>query len=393
MLEIADLEALKTFATARQNEYIDATIEHGSARKAGMALGIDHSLISRSIASIRRRAATQGFSPEHDMTHVAPDPFIVKGVSTYYNKEGKPAGQWVKTKLDDQALLERMADLVTDLAADISGRFQPTPAPEDLNDDLLTVYPLGDPHIGMYAWGEQSGEDFDLVVAERDLRGAMARLVASSPPSRQCIILNLGDYFHGDGPNNMTARSGNTLDIDTRWEKVMRVGARLMFWLVEHALTKHETVIVRNVQGNHDDTSSFMLSLVLESYFRNEIRVRIETSPAPFWYYRFGKVLIGATHGHSVKQADLPNIMAADRAADWGETTQRHWYTGHVHHKDVKEFYGVTCESFRTLAASDAWHHASGYRSGRDMCAIVHHREWGEVERHRADILRIRAEQ
>jgi hypothetical protein len=327
------------------------------------------------------------------MTHVVPDGFSVKGVSTYYDAEGKPRGQWVKSRADETAMLDRLTDLVSGLAEAVDGKFKATPAPAEVTDDLLTVYPLGDPHIGMYAWGEQSGEDFDLDVAERDLRGAMVRLVASSPPSRQCIILNLGDYFHGDSPNNMTARSGNTLDIDTRWEKVMRVGARLMFWLVEHALTKHETVIVRNVQGNHDDTSSFALSLVLDAYFRNEPRVQIETSPKPFWYYRFGKVLIGATHGHSVKQADLPNIMAADRAADWGETTQRHWYTGHIHHKDAKEFYGVMCESFRTLAASDAWHHASGYRSGRDMCAIVHHREWGEVERHRADILRIRSEQ
>jgi hypothetical protein len=390
---VIDFAGLRPFATERQREYLDALEVHGSARKVGAALGVHHESVSKSIRALVREAARRGYSPSHDMTHVVPDGFTVKGVSTYYDAEGKPRGQWVKSRADETAMLDRLADLVSGLAEAVDGKFKATPAPAEVTDDLLTVYPLGDPHIGMYAWGEQSGEDFDLDVAERDLRGAMVRLVASSPPSRQCIILNLGDYLHGDSPSNMTARSGNTLDIDTRWEKVMRVGARLMFWLVEHALTKHETVIVRNVQGNHDDTSSFALSLVLEAYFRNEPRVRIETSPNPFWYYRFGKVLIGATHGHSVKQADLPNIMAADRAADWGETTQRHWYTGHIHHKDTKEFYGVMCESFRTLAASDAWHHASGYRSGRDMHAIVHHREWGEVERHRADILRIRSEQ
>lgn len=391
--DIAGLEALKPFATERQREKLDAIIEHGSASKAATALGIDKSDVSRTVHAVRRKAAVQGHSPEHDMTRVAPEPFVVRGVSTYYDKEGRPAGQWVKTKLDEQKRLEWLTELVADLAADVAGKFTARPPPDRLADDLLTVYPIGDPHIGMYAWGEQSGEDFDLAVAERDLRGAMARLVASSPPSRQAIVLNCGDYFHGDSPLNMTARSGNVLDIDTRWEKVMRVGARIMFWLVEHAMEKHETVIVRNVQGNHDDTSSFALSLILEAYFRNEPRVRIETSPKPFWYYRFGAVLIGATHGDKVKQSELPNIMAADRATDWGDTKFRYWYTGHIHHRDVKEHYGVICESFRTLAASDNYHHSHGYRSGRDMCAIVHHREWGEVERHRADILRIRSEQ
>ncbi len=387
-----DFAGLRPFATERQREYLDALEVHGSARKVGAALGVHHQSVMKSIHALEREAARRGYSPAHDMTHTVPDGFTVKGVSTYYDAEGKPRGQWVKSRADETAMLDRLADLVSGLAEAVDGKFKATPSPTVVLSDYLTVYPIGDPHVGMYAWGEQTGEDFDLEIAERDLRGAMVRLVQASPASHTAIVLNLGDLFHGDSPSNMTARSGNTLDIDTRWEKVMRIGARIMFWLVEHALEKHQTVIVRNVQGNHDDTSAFALSLILEAYFRNEQRVHVDASPTPFWYYRFGKVLIGATHGDKVKQADLPSIMAADRAADWGETAHRYYYSGHIHHKDMKEHFGVVCESFRTLAASDNYHHSHGYRSGRDMCAIVHHREWGEVERHRADILRIRSE-
>lgn len=388
-----DFAGLRPFATERQREYLDALEVHGSSRKVGAALGVHHQSVMKSIHALEREAARRGYSPAHDMTHTVPDGFTVKGVSTYYDADGKPRGQWVKSRADETAMLERLTDLVSSLAESVEGRFQPTAPPATSLADYLTVYPLGDPHIGMYAWGEQSGEDFDLETAERDLRSAMARLVEASPASQTAIVLNLGDFFHGDSPSNMTARSGNVLDVDTRWEKMMRIGARIMFWLVEHALEKHASVIVRNVQGNHDDTSSFALSLILEAYFRNEPRVQVDASPKPFWYYRFGKVLIGSTHGDKVKQGDLPSIMAADRAADWGETVYRYWYTGHIHHRDVKEHFGVVCESFRTLAASDNYHHSHGYRSGRDMHAIVHHCAWGEVERHRADILRIRSEQ
>ena len=52
---------------------------------------------------------------------------------------------------------------------------------------------------------------------------------------------------------------------------------------------------------------------------------------------------------------------------------------------------GVTCESFRTLAAKDAYAAGHGYRAGRDMRCIVHHREHGEVERHRCDVGMIEA--
>ncbi len=48
-------------------------------------------------------------------------------------------------------------------------------------------------------------------------------------------------------------------------------------------------------------------------------------------------------------------------------------------------------ESFRTLAAKDAWHSSAGYRAGRDMCTITYHREFGEVARATANIDMIEA--
>jgi hypothetical protein len=96
--------------------------------------------------------------------------------------------------------------------------------------------------------------------------------------------------------------------------------------------------------------------------------------------------LIGATHGDTTKPEQLLGVMASDRAEDWGQTKHRYWYTGHVHHQSVREFAGVTAESFRTLAAKDAYAAGHGYRAGRDMRCIVLHRDHGEVERHRVDV-------
>jgi hypothetical protein len=139
--------------------------------------------------------------------------------------------------------------------------------------------------------------------------------------------------------------------------------------------------------GNHDPHSSFALALALDAFFSNNDRVSVDLSPGLFKYLRFGQVLIGSHHGHAAKMSNLPAIMACDRAQDCGVTRWRHWYCGHVHHKQVdKEHPGVMIETFRTLAAKDAWHAGQGYRSGRDMTCIVHHRDFGEIERHRCDI-------
>jgi hypothetical protein len=41
---------------------------------------------------VKRKAAIAGYSPEHDMTRTVPEPFVVRGTSTYYDKEGQPRG-------------------------------------------------------------------------------------------------------------------------------------------------------------------------------------------------------------------------------------------------------------------------------------------------------------
>jgi hypothetical protein len=245
---------------------------------------------------------------------------------------------------------------------------------------------MGDPHLGMYAWGRESGDDFDLKMAESYLCEAVSRLVACSPKSKTAIMLNLGDFFHSDTQDNRTRRSGHSLDIDTRWSKVLRAGVRAMMTCIDAAAKKHERVIVRNSIGNHDDHTSQMLAIALALFYENNPRVVIEDSPSRFWFYRFGKVLFGSTHGDTTKPNQLPGIMAHDKADAWGKTKHRYWYTGHIHNQNVIEYPGCIWESFRTLAAKDAWTAGAGYRSGRDMYAIVHHQDHGEVERHRVDV-------
>ena len=159
-----------------------------------------------------------------------------------------------------------------------------------------------------------------------------------------------------------------------------------MIYCIQRMLAKYPKVLVRINRGNHDGHSSYALSLMLSCFFDKEPRVTIDLHPALHWYYRFGKVLIGSTHGDTTKEKDMLPVMAADKPQDWGVTTHRYWYVGHVHHKSVKEYQGGVVEYFRTLAPRDAWHQGQGYRAGRDMCLIVMHREHGEIERHRCDV-------
>jgi hypothetical protein len=107
------------------------------------------------------------------------------------------------TQADKEAQLQMLRDAVSAITDDIKP-VVPVAAPTINNSDLMVVVPQGDPHIGMYAWAEESGHDFDVDIARADLCGAMQYLSDNSPPAETCMILNLGDFFHADNALSRT---------------------------------------------------------------------------------------------------------------------------------------------------------------------------------------------
>ncbi len=375
-------DSLLLYATDRQKELLEKYWLHGSASKAAKELGVHHSLIMQALERVKAKAARQGYAPENDMTRTAPDGYSVKGISTLYDKNGEIAAQWVKTNQDQQRQKELLEAAIKAMAEDLPVLPARPGIEHDTNSRLMACYPIGDAHIGMLAWEQESGESFDIKIAERIQCGAMAKLVELSPACEHATIVNLGDWFHYDNMEGVTSRSGHSLDCDGRYAKMAAIGVKIMRQCVESALEKHQTVRVINVIGNHDDTSSVMLAVCLANIYQNEPRIIVDTSPAAFNYFRHGRTLVGCHHGHSCKTERLPGVMAADRAKDWGDTDHRYWWIGHVHHQSLKDFPGVTVESFRTLAAKDAYAHWGGYRAPRDMKCIILHDRHGEVARH-----------
>lgn len=361
-------------------KFTDEQLKEALATMSNRAAANHFEVDIRNIERRRAKLARQGWSPEHDLRHQVPDGFHLKGASTLY-KDGKQVLQWVKSSIDHERQAELIREACEAMAEDLP-QVGATRGPEKALAHLMAVYPIGDAHVGMRAWGEEAGQDWDLAIAERVQCGAMAALVDMAPAAERAVIINLGDWFHADNIQGMTSRSGHILDLDGRYAKMIRVGVKVMRQCISSALLKHQSVRVINVIGNHDDTGAIWLSIALRHIYEQEPRVEIETSPSAFMYVEFGKVLIGCHHGHTCKGDKLPGVMAADMPEAWGRTKHRYWYLGHVHHQSVKEYAGVTVESFNTLAAKDAYAAWNGYRAAQNMKCIVHHLEHGEVARH-----------
>jgi len=137
--------------------------------------------------------------------------------------------------------------------------------------------------------------------------------------------------------------------------------------------------------------AAITLDEALIGYYYKEPRVIIEDSPKTFYTYRFGSNLIGITHGHAPRPDKLAGVMAVDCQKEWAECEFKYIWHGHIHNKRVFEDLGVLVESFRTTSVNDAWHTEQGYRSGKEMQAIILDKDYGEVERHTAGLKLVRA--
>lgn len=361
-------------------EAVQLRQRYPTLQAAADAIGIARTTLQSRLT----QAAARGL--DGSVPHPLPLGQRVAGTSTLYDASGGTVLQWVKTTAERGT--EDVIEAIRAAFDEYKGHAELPDPPVSTDSDLVTFYNIADHHLGLYAWAKETGDDYDLAIGERLLKTSVADLIATAPKSETAVILNLGDFFHADDTLNRTAQSGNPLDTDTRYAKVLQVGIELMMQCIDLTLQKHQNVIVRCLQGNHDPHTAIALSYALKAFYAANDRVTVDCGPSRFFKFRFGKVLVGATHGDELKPVDMPGFMASQWPQDWGETIFRYAYLGHVHHasKGGGEKNGVIWETFQSLVAKDAWHAGMGYTSGRSMSAITHHRDRGEWFRHTVSV-------
>lgn len=371
---------LYQFCTVRQLELLEAISKHGSMRAAARALKINYHNFPQALSSVKEKAARAGYSPAHDWTHPVPPGFMARGVSTYYDKEGKPSGQWVKAHVDGDQRERIVREAVAALMQDTPRR-KPAEPPADWAAHLCNVVTLTDVHVGAYAWGKETGADWDLSIAESLVGAAVEHLIGASPRADTCVVAQLGDFLHQDGLAAVTPTSGHQLDSDSRFSKVVQTAVRILRRAIDFALTRHRRVIVLMAEGNHDIASSVWLRHMFGLLYENEPRVQVIDSELPYYCLQHGKTMLAWHHGHLKKLDQLPLLFAAQFPVVWGETTRRYVHTGHMHHKHEKEHSGVTVIQHPTIAARDAYAARGGWIADREMTAITYHSKFGQAAR------------
>jgi hypothetical protein len=363
----------------QQQEAVDAYNEYENKAEAARKLGLNYHTFNSRLSNAKRSGLMLSSGAQSAIRSAGLNAHEAKAgwiVQVDPETNSRTSTYWRAPELEPESIVDLFRDAFNGITAS-----ETIAAPDLINQDLITLYPVMDAHYGMIAWGEETGsEDYDIKIATQDMRHAFSKVCALTPNSGEAILLIGGDFFHADDNRAETPKSRHKLDVDGRHWRVISTGIDLLADVIDRLLNKHHTVTVRVLRGNHDEHSHLILTFALSERYRDEPRAKIEKNPHDLFMMQWGKCLISAHHGDKAK-ADRLTMYLSDVCPYWSDTRHRYMLTGHIHHDAAKDVGPLRWESLRAFCPPDAYAAGMGYASRRALQAMTFHKQDGLVLR------------
>jgi predicted phosphodiesterase len=272
---------------------------------------------------------------------------------------------WLR-RIAPKAVLDAL-DLIYGRLAKHAPKYPQVKRPRSTGEPFLGVLGLFDIHFGKLAWADETGDSYDLKIAEQVYRNAVDDLIAEAGGRNiERWLLPIGnDFFHIDNAHNTTA-AGTPQDADGRYAKIIAAGEAAVVSAIESMRAKAPVDVIW-VPGNHDTTTSYHLARTMAAWFRQTNDVKVDYGPSPRKYYHWHQTLIGLTHGNEEKHDILPSLMSTERPHEWAASSCHEWLLGHMHRsrqwqtKPIDTYQGTVIRVLPSLTGTDAWHYRKGY--------------------------------
>jgi hypothetical protein len=250
------------------------------------------------------------------------------------------------------------------------------------NEANLLVIDIADLHIGKLASAFETGEDYNCQIAvQRAKEGLMGIIQKSKGYTIDKILFVAGnDILHTDNTKRQTT-SGTPQDTDGMWYDNFLTAKQLYIDLLEMLVHIADVEVVYN-PSNHDYTHGFFLMQLIEAHFNKSQNIVFNVDLKHRKAFQYYDNFIGTTHGDGAKLEALPLLYATEHSILWANTKHRYVYTHHVHHKNGKDFPGITIESLRSPSGTDSWHHRNGFCGGiKAVEGYIHSKYNGQIAR------------
>lgn len=269
-------------------------------------------------------------------------------------------------------VFEEGAKLIIERMVKHAPKYPKAPRLLKITDPHMLEVSIFDSHFGKLAWGAETGQNYDLKIAESIYWDAVQGLVksAAAHPIEKILFPVGQDFFHVDGIKGQTT-AGTQVDYDCRFAKIFMAGWAACVKAIDF-LAAIAPVHVPWVPGNHDATASYHLAAMLWAHYqRSSGRVVVDMSPKTRKLVTYGTAAIGFTHGDKERHNDLVNIFQGEFRKEIVDCQTLEIHLGHRHVARETRYVcadtmpgGVRVRILPSLSGCDAWHYTSGYVGG-----------------------------
>ena len=248
-------------------------------------------------------------------------------------------------------------------------------------DGHLLVVDPADVHIGKLSTVFATGKDYNNQIAVRRVKEGVRGILekASGFQIEKILFVAGNDILHIDTPKRTTT-SGTPQDTDGMWYDNFLIAKRLYVEVLEELMKVADVHFVFN-PSNHDYTHGFFLADAIQTWFKDCENITFDSDLRHRKYYKYGKNLIGTTHGDGAKQNNLGELMSIEATEMLDKGDFRYWYLHHYHHKMAKDTVSCTIETLRTPSEADRWHADNGYMNMPAIEGFIHSRDKGQIAR------------
>ena len=250
------------------------------------------------------------------------------------------------------------------------------------SDPHLLVIDPADVHIGKLATKNATGEEYNTEEAVRRVKEGIDKILSytSTFEIDKVLFVAGNDILPTDNTKKSTTR-GTIQDTSGMWYDNYLTAKDLYIDCLENLMQVADVHYMFN-PSNHDYMAGFYLSDNIKSWFKSSENITFSTDLMYRKYFKYGKNLIGTTHGDGAKQQNLGSLMSVEAREYWADTIHKYFYVHHVHHKTAKDYINVTVESLRSPSTTDVWHSQMGYVSPQAIEGYLHHPDKGQVARY-----------
>jgi hypothetical protein len=253
------------------------------------------------------------------------------------------------------------------------GRFKPIVPPTDykpIDDGNVLEVTYVDPHNGLLAWRTESGEDYDLKIAQQRFINCAwdIRKRCEGKKIKLIKLCMLGDILHTANDQQSTEH-GTLQSVDGRYAKITDTTEDTIV-IVISILKEIAPVEVTWVSGNHSRTSEYLVMRCVAKSFSD---VKFDITPNTIKSIKIGNALVGLAHGDMPKKNITQNVDQEARMIGGIKYIEQH--CGHFHSEITTWVNGIIVRYLPCLCSSSAWEHQQGYLNFKAMVSFL----WSET--------------